>query len=258
MRKFVDSHARFRERVDHQHPHPAVRHDHAGAGLHRADAFHGRDASWWAIICWSTSSPTRQPGAISKHLLPYTEPKRGDVIVFRYPMDIQQNYVKRVMGVPGDHIHLVNKVVYLNGHPLDRALRAAHRSAHRSISRQFSGRPGRAGVWTARGEMLRQSRGERRAGGSAGYLFRHGRQSRQFARQPLLGIRAARKHHRQAAGDLLVLRRADRGSGWTTTPTTSSIWPQTFLHQDALGPGAEADSRRSTCIVNMKPRLLTG
>ena len=57
-------------------------------------------------------------GSISRHLLPYTEPKRGDVIVFRYPMDIQQNYVKRVMGVPGDRIHIVNKVVYLNGKPL--------------------------------------------------------------------------------------------------------------------------------------------
>src|SRR5271168_4379504 len=42
------------------------------------------------------------PGSISKHFLPYTEPKRGDVIVFRYPMDINQNYVKRLMGVPGD------------------------------------------------------------------------------------------------------------------------------------------------------------
>src|ERR1700693_3609058 len=56
---------------------------------------------------------------ITKHLLPYTEPKRGDVIVFRYPMDIRQNYVKRVMGVPGDHIHILNKVVYLNGKPLE-------------------------------------------------------------------------------------------------------------------------------------------
>jgi signal peptidase I len=58
------------------------------------------------------------PGSFSKYFLPYTEPRRGDVIVFRYPMDIQQNYVKRVMGVPGDHIRLVNKTVYLNGHPL--------------------------------------------------------------------------------------------------------------------------------------------
>jgi len=54
------------------------------------------------------------PGAISRYFLPYTEPKRGDIIVFRYPMDIQQNYVKRVIGVPGDHIKVVNKTVYVN------------------------------------------------------------------------------------------------------------------------------------------------
>src|ERR1700684_3300861 len=58
------------------------------------------------------------PGAISRYLLLYTDVKRGDIIVFRYPVDISENYVKRVMGVPGDHIHLVNKVVYLNGKPL--------------------------------------------------------------------------------------------------------------------------------------------
>lgn len=55
---------------------------------------------------------------IARHLLPYTEPKRGDVIVFRYPMDIRQNFVKRVIGVPGDHIHIVDKVVYVNGKAL--------------------------------------------------------------------------------------------------------------------------------------------
>jgi len=58
-------------------------------------------------------------GVISKHLLPYTEPKRGDIIVFRYPMDIRQNYVKRVIGVPGDHIRVVNKAVFRNGTELN-------------------------------------------------------------------------------------------------------------------------------------------
>ena len=58
------------------------------------------------------------PGFLSKHFLPYTEPKRGDIIVFRYPMDIRQNYVKRVIGVPGDRIRVVDKTVYLNGKPL--------------------------------------------------------------------------------------------------------------------------------------------
>ena len=58
------------------------------------------------------------PGSISKYFLPYTEVKRGDIIVFRYPSNIQENYVKRVMGVPGDHLRVVNKVLYLNGKPL--------------------------------------------------------------------------------------------------------------------------------------------
>jgi len=57
-------------------------------------------------------------GSLSRYLLPYTAPKRGDIIVFRYPVDIKQTFVKRVMGVPGDHIRLENKNVILNGHKL--------------------------------------------------------------------------------------------------------------------------------------------
>ena len=57
--------------------------------------------------------------SFSKHLLPYTEPKRGDIIVFRYPMDISQNYVKRCMGLPGDRLKVVDKELWLNGHKLD-------------------------------------------------------------------------------------------------------------------------------------------
>jgi signal peptidase I len=55
------------------------------------------------------------PGAISKYFLPYEEVKRGDIIVFRYPVDIRQTFVKRVIGVPGDHIRLENKQVFRNG-----------------------------------------------------------------------------------------------------------------------------------------------
>src|ERR1700733_11335166 len=58
-------------------------------------------------------------GPISKYILPYEDVKRGDIIVFRYPVDIKQTFVKRVMGVPGDRIHLENKKVFLNGHLLD-------------------------------------------------------------------------------------------------------------------------------------------
>ncbi len=55
-------------------------------------------------------------GPVSKHLLPYEDVHRGDVIVFRYPVDITKDYVKRVIGVPGDHIRLKDGVLQLNGH----------------------------------------------------------------------------------------------------------------------------------------------
>src|SRR5579884_1833397 len=58
-------------------------------------------------------------GPVSRFLLPYQEPRRGDIIVFRYPMDISENFVKRVIGAPGDRIHIINKVVYRNGKKLD-------------------------------------------------------------------------------------------------------------------------------------------
>ena len=58
-------------------------------------------------------------GPLSKFVLPYTPVKRGDIIVFRYPVDIRQTFVKRCMGVPGDRIRVVNKQVYLNGVKLD-------------------------------------------------------------------------------------------------------------------------------------------
>ncbi|MEO7142640.1 MAG: signal peptidase I [Bryobacteraceae bacterium] len=59
------------------------------------------------------------PGPVSRHLLSYTQVKRGDIIVFRYPVDISQTFVKRCMGVPGDHLKLINKEVYLNGAKLN-------------------------------------------------------------------------------------------------------------------------------------------
>lgn len=58
-------------------------------------------------------------GTLGKYLLPYQNVQRGDIVVFRYPLDIRQNYVKRVIGVPGDRIRFTNKVLYLNGKRVD-------------------------------------------------------------------------------------------------------------------------------------------
>jgi signal peptidase I len=54
-------------------------------------------------------------GSISKHLLPYEEPKHGDIFVFRYPADINTTLVKRLIGVPGDRLRIEHGVVYRNG-----------------------------------------------------------------------------------------------------------------------------------------------
>jgi signal peptidase I len=43
---------------------------------------------------------------------------RGDVVVFRYPRDEEKSYIKRVIGLPGDRIHIVQGQVYLNGLPI--------------------------------------------------------------------------------------------------------------------------------------------
>ncbi len=56
---------------------------------------------------------------VTRYLLPYEDVHRGDIIVFRYPANIEETYVKRAMGIPGDRIRVVNKQVYLNGHALN-------------------------------------------------------------------------------------------------------------------------------------------
>lgn len=53
--------------------------------------------------------------AATKHLLPYRDVQRGDIIVFRYPLNIQRELVKRAIGVPGDRIRFVHKQLILNG-----------------------------------------------------------------------------------------------------------------------------------------------
>ncbi len=48
-------------------------------------------------------------------MLPYRPIQRQDIVVFRYPVNPQQHFVKRVVGVPGDRVRLVDKHVYVNG-----------------------------------------------------------------------------------------------------------------------------------------------
>src|ERR1700685_4220134 len=54
---------------------------------------------------------------ILSRLLPYRNIRRGDVIVFHYPVNPAQDFVKRVVALPGDRLRLINKRVYVNGVP---------------------------------------------------------------------------------------------------------------------------------------------
>jgi signal peptidase I len=47
-------------------------------------------------------------------------PQRGDVVVFKYPQDNSTDFIKRVIGLPGDKIQMINDILYLNGKPVQR------------------------------------------------------------------------------------------------------------------------------------------
>lgn len=56
----------------------------------------------------------------NKNMIDFSGPKRGDVIVFIEPKQRQVDYIKRVIGIPGDRIELKNDVLYINDKPMDR------------------------------------------------------------------------------------------------------------------------------------------
>ena len=63
-------------------------------------------------LCYGGSGP-------GDHVMPYQKIARGDIIVFHYPVDPQQHFVKRVVGLPGDRLRMIKKKVLINGRPLD-------------------------------------------------------------------------------------------------------------------------------------------
>jgi signal peptidase I len=54
-------------------------------------------------------------GGFGDAIMPYRPIRHGDIIVFKYPVDPSQHFVKRVIGTPGDRVRLVNRRVYVNG-----------------------------------------------------------------------------------------------------------------------------------------------
>src|SRR5512132_2533986 len=58
-------------------------------------------------------------GRVERALLPMRDIRRGDVIVFKYPDEPDRDFIKRVIGLPGETVEMKGKKMYINGQPLD-------------------------------------------------------------------------------------------------------------------------------------------
>jgi signal peptidase I len=81
---------------------------------------------------------------LNKKVIQINDPQRGDVMVFKYPMDMSQDYIKRVIGVPGDKITYENKRLTVNGvevkyTPLDDYLSDERMAYNKQFEENLSG-----------------------------------------------------------------------------------------------------------------------
>jgi signal peptidase I len=63
---------------------------------------------------------------VDKLVYIFREPERGDIIVFKYPEDPSRDFIKRLIGLPGEKLEVRNRVVYINDEPLKEESYAFH------------------------------------------------------------------------------------------------------------------------------------
>jgi len=132
-----------------------------GQSLGEAEAGPRRELSFWAVVwdwtktfllcalvalplrffvlgsytidgsCMEPLFHTGQRVFVCKLSYAFSEPSRGDVIIFRYPLDPSRDYIKRVIALPGERVALRGGIVYINGKRLDESVWPVTRDRHR-------------------------------------------------------------------------------------------------------------------------------
>jgi signal peptidase I len=74
---------------------------------------------------------------LNKKVIETGDPERGDVVVFRYPRDPSLDYIKRVIGLPGDHVAYYNKVLYVNGKPIERKFTQQYEGPGQTFANEY-------------------------------------------------------------------------------------------------------------------------
>ncbi len=97
-------------------------------------------------------------GAWYEKFLPYRSVRRGDIIVFRFPYDDHVHFVKRVIGLPGDHIRIAAQQLYINDSPVTEPYVYHDPSAYDPLSDNFPPPPGHFMAMGLRPEWANQIR----------------------------------------------------------------------------------------------------
>ena len=185
--------------------------------------------------------PTETP--VERALLPIGTIKRGNVIVFKYPEEPERDFIKRVIGLPGETVEVRDKKVYINGQPLDEPY--VHFLQPTPADSAFH-------EVTSFDVRERYGPGHR----AAEPVLRDGRQPRQLAGQPLLGLSAARERQGQGARDLLVLPGRARGlpgrRRHRRDRQRARVGVRALFHPHAVGPDAAPDTLDLRCSSDLQ------